>query len=155
MTVFAISRGFGAADFLPWAIVGFAALLVRPQRNLSIAAMLDFAGIGLAWLGLYCLTGDRRLFFPYTIQFAIQAICWLDGRVRHTAIIGSVAGIGLFTVIRVLQSATLSVLVVEWMVAVAVLSLIAALWRQSSRTSVARLTLSALGGLLALAGLAL
>lgn len=140
---------------LPWAIVALAASLAIPRQKLNAVSLIGTIGVGLAWLLLFILTGDRRLFFPYTIHFAIQSICLLDARVHRPALLGGGLSIIIFTAIRVVQGATLAVLSVEWIVAAAVLALITAAWRRSSRSSASCSALSLAGSLLAFAGLLL
>ncbi len=138
----------------PWALEAVVALFAIPRTRLSFAAVLGVAGVGLAWICVFCWTGDRRLFFPYTIQLAVQSICLLDGRVRWPALLGGGTMMLLFTAIRLVQGATLSVLFVEWIVAAGVLALAVTAWRNSARSSAARLGLGLIASLLAYAGLA-
>ena len=139
----------------PWALTGFAALIAVPRNKLSLGTAGGVAGIGLAWICLFFLTGDRRLFFPYTVQFAVQEICLLHGRVSRSALVGAVSSMSLFTAVRLIQGVTLPVLLVEWVVAAAVLAVITVVWRRSPQTTSARLGLALAGSLLACAGLSL
>ena len=77
----------------------------------------------LLWLGLFLGTGDRRLYFCYTMQYAVQLACMFRVRGAGAAIAGGSAVIAAFTAVRIWQEATLSVLIVECLVAAAVLGL--------------------------------
>ncbi|MCX6611855.1 MAG: hypothetical protein NTW74_13495 [Acidobacteria bacterium] len=73
--------------------------------------------ISLLWLGAFVITGDRRLFFPFTMQFAVQALVYWALRSQRLGLIAAAGVVGLFSVIRLVQSATLIVLLVELIVA--------------------------------------
>jgi hypothetical protein len=139
----------------PWVIIGAIPFLAMPRRMRSATSVAGATGIGVAWVLLFCLTGDRRLFFPYTIQVAVQTICLLHGRVRRPALLGGGLAVGLFAAIRVIQGATPAVLAVELLVAGVVLALATAVWRRSSQTPAFRCAISLAGSLLAFAALSL
>ena len=94
------------------------------------------------------LTGDRRLFFPFTIQFALQTAFQ-----RRPKILGCASTVGVFLMIRILQGATFKVLLVEIAVAVVVISLAA--YGKTSGGWVSRLVWAGFGSFLAFLGLAL
>ena len=104
-----------AAIFLPFAII--AVITILGGAPWAIHKKLDLPTLlipALCWLLLFHFTGDRRLFFPYTILFAAH----LALRTTWAHAIGVVV---LFLMIRVLQDAAMNVLLVELIVAIAAL----------------------------------
>lgn len=77
--------------------------------------MLSTTGTSLLWLALFAATQDRRFFFPFTMHYAAAlGQLWRRGLVAGPAVI-----VGVFAVIRLVQSVTLPVLAVELAVAAA------------------------------------
>jgi len=124
-------------------MMGAALLLVRPQ---SARATVLFVAVSLLWLGAFLYTGDRRLYFPFTLQLAMQLIA-LRGN-RH-----GVGLVGLFSVIRLVQGASLIVLAVELVVTGVALGVPALLYRRSAVGEIQRLGYALLASVLAFAGL--
>ena len=73
--------------------------------------------LALIWLLAFKLTGDRRLFFPYSMLFAAAAIA-----AREHWFARGIAAPLLFFAIRIYQDASQSVLLVEAMFMVASLT---------------------------------
>jgi hypothetical protein len=127
---------FGGWHFAAIAVVALAVMLFRDAWGSS--------AISLLWLALYFASGDPRLFFPFSIQFALQC-----GWPRGAMVVAA------FLAIRIAQGATFKVLLVELAVAAAVLAICAGGYARSSRTPRARLGWAAFGSFLAYLGLAL
>lgn len=136
-----------------WALVAGFALLVTHRITPQTTALLAAAAPGLVWVALFEWTGDRRLFFPYTMQYAVQLACLLKerGLSRGLAAAGSV--LTLFFGVRIAQMATRQVLAVEFAVAVGVLSLALAAAGNSHRSIANRMLWGTLSSLLAFLGL--
>lgn len=109
--------------------------------------------ISLLWLLAFVMTGDRRLFFPFTMQFAVQALGYWSLRSQVLGVIAAVGVVGLFSVIRLIQSATLIVLLVEVIVAGVAVWASWAYLRRGSNTQIRRLVAAGIGSVLAFAGL--
>ena len=138
-----------------WAVVGAAAFAVLWLVDFSPLSVLLTVGTSIFWLALFHWTGDRRLFFPYSMQFAVQAACLVRGRVSMPAVIGGGGIVLVFTVIRIIQSATLHVLTVELIVAAAVLAICSYLYGLGSpdKAMQLRTVTATLGSVMAFAGL--
>ena len=99
----------------------------------SLALMVP----SLAWLALSHATGNRELFFPYTMYLASCVALWDSQRAtQRAAWLGPLGGatiVTAFMVIRILQQATLRVLAVEFVVAAAILALVVAAGSWSRR----------------------
>ncbi len=109
--------------------------------------------ISLIWLLAFVMTGDRRLFFPFTMQFAVQALGYWSLRSQRFGMVSAAGVVGLFSVIRLIQSATLIVLLVELVVAAVALWIAGAYYRRGAAGLGRRLVAGAMVSLLAFAGL--
>jgi hypothetical protein len=147
---FLVAAICGAVGGWPFALISLIALLLIPRGALSVKIVALTAAFGLLWLVVYKATGDRRIFFPFAMQFALQMAFF-----RRPMILGWGPIIVAFFVVRILQGATLHVLIVEAAVAFAVglVTLLAA--RRSPETWFAWLGWAGLGSFLAYLGLAL
>lgn len=105
-------------------------------------------GGSLIWLALFCWSGDRRLFFPYAMQFAAQAAYLTRGRFAPGGIIGA------FLLIRVWQAATIGVLAFEFVTAVVIAAFVERIYALSGEGKWVRATAAAIGSALAFASLA-
>jgi hypothetical protein len=106
----------------PWTALGAVAVVVqafvRPQ-----ASRLLLVVPAIVWLGLFHVTGNRELFFPYAMALTAFVSLLLAA---HTPWLGWMAGglmVGSFLVIRVMQQASGRVLAVELAVAAVILVL--------------------------------
>lgn len=135
LTVAAVCWIFGGWHFAAVAAVAMA--LLRFENVWPASA------VSLLWLGLFFASGDARLFFPFSIQYALQL-----------AFPRSAAVAGAFLFIRIVQGATLKVLSVEFAVAAAVLAICSGAYARSSKSLQARIGWAALGSFLAYVGLA-
>ncbi len=115
---------------------------------------------GLLWLALFLWTGDRRLYFCYTMLYAVQLARLRRMQFRQVRGWGRAAGAGFaviaaFLGIRIWQDATAAVLIVELLVAAGVLEL-GIVWRGGQpETPAQRAMVSLAASLAAFAGLAL
>jgi len=124
----AVTHMFGGP---PWTVIGAMTVVAQTLGGARIES-LAFVMPSLAWLALSHATGNRELFFPYTMylascvalrdshqatQQATQQSAWLRP-------LGGAAIVAAFMVIRILQQATVRVLAVEFVVAAAILALV-------------------------------
>ncbi len=124
----------------PWAVLWTLAFLVIARQQ-SPAAALAAAGPAFLWLALFHGTGDRRLFFPFSMHV---------GQASSPVLLAAV-----FFAIRIQQAATLHVLAVELVVAIAVLAIGQAITRQGPPGLRTRTLAAAAVAILALLGLLL
>jgi hypothetical protein len=116
----AIAHVYGGT---PWAIVGMIAFMaqiftqvfsgIRPESLLLVVP-------SLIWLVLFRVTGNRELFFPYTMFLATGVAVRAVERSPWLGMLGGGAVVTAFMVIRVLQNATTRVLAVELVIAAAI-----------------------------------
>ena len=135
----------------PWALIlAFSCLVAISQLN-SLARLASFTVLSLCWLGAYLVTEDRRLFFPFTIQLAMQLYAFHPIRTsRWAAPVGVVL---LFSVIRLIQAASLIVLAVEVLVAAVALVIGAMVFNRIKTGTMQRMLAAAIASFLAFAGL--
>ncbi len=89
-------------------------MLVYAPAVVAVRALALEAVPGLLWLGAFAATGDRRFFFPFTLYYAVVfGQVWAYGFAAGAGLV-----IGLFTMIRIEQMASLRVIAVELLVAV-------------------------------------
>ena len=99
----------------PWTVIAGAALGAIAVVDLRPSA-LAMVVPGLVWLALFRFTGDRELFFPFTISLAsLAALRSGRGGLARGVAGGGLIG-GLFLAIRASQQATAKVLGVEALV---------------------------------------
>lgn len=138
----------------PWTAVGAVAVvvqaLVQPQASRLLLVLP-----AVAWLGLFRLTGNRELFFPYAMALAAFVSLPLAARRTWLGGLGGTLVIGSFVAIRIMQQAGGRVLAVELAVAAVILALVlTAANRVGGRWSIEAAVVAA-ASLLAYAGLAL
>ena len=138
----------------PWTAVGAVAVvvqaLVQPQASRLLLVLP-----AVAWLGLFRLTGNRELFFPYAMALAAFVSLPLAARKTWLGGLGGTLVIGSFVAIRIMQQAGGRVLAVELAVAAVILALVlTAANRVGGRWSIEAAVVAA-ASLLAYAGLAL
>ncbi len=150
--VVAVATLFGGWE---WALMCLIVLVSLWRIEFGVVSVLATVGFSFFWLALYSWTGDRRLFFPYSMQFAVQMGYLLRGRVNHPAIVGGGVLVAVFAAIRTAQLASVGVLIVELVVAAAILVITVHTGGRGSRAASVRVIAGALGSLLAFGGLAL
>ena len=116
----ALTHRFGGP---PWTVIGVVAIVAQMLGGVSIGS-LALVLPSLCWLGLAHATGNRELFFPYTMYLASCVALRGFDRSGSTALLGGGAIVGVFMIIRILQQATPRVLTVEFAVAAAILALV-------------------------------
>lgn len=132
-----------------WALVAAMVLGVQWRVEWNFRSIALTMSTSLLWLAMFAGSEDRRLFFPFTMHLAVMMGWLLEGRVRRAMVWGPALVVGVFVGIRVVQAATIEVLAVELVVAVA--AVVAAVRvRQWGRLAAAMV-----GSLVAFAGLAL
>jgi len=145
-----LSSQFGGR---PWALIALSSLLplqfLSPRIQTQIASLL-LSGL---WLAAHQFTGDVRLFFPFTIHFAVQLAIFLPFSPWRSATLGAGGVILLFTCVRLLQGTSLIVLLVELIVAAVAISVPFALYQAGPPTSLRRISTLFLATLLAYLGL--
>jgi hypothetical protein len=134
----------------PFALISLVAFCWLSRDGFDTTTVLRTASFGIVWLALFQLTGDRRLFFPFTIQFALHTAF-----PRPPKLAGCAGTVAVFLMVRVLQGATFQVLLVETAVAVAVVAVSLAAYAKTSGGWVSRLAWAGFGSFLASLGLAL
>lgn len=137
----------------PWTAVAAVAIVsqafVRPQP-----ARLLLMVPAIAWLGLFHLSGNRELFFPYTMALAAFVSLPLAARGIWLGGLGGGLMIGTFLVIRVVQQAGGRVLAVELAVAAVILAVVLAAATRTRGRGLIEAAVVAAASLLAYAGLA-
>jgi hypothetical protein len=160
----AVAHIFGGP---PWTVIGALAVVAQTLGGVRIES-LALVVPSLAWLALSHATGNRELFFPYTMYLA-SCVALQDSQraAQRAAWLGPLSGaaiVATFMVVRILQQATVRVLAVEFVVAAAILAIVvvAGSWSRRNVTHVAtasqfawRAAIVAASSLLAYASLAI
>lgn len=131
-----------------WAVIGALAFAVW-WRFGSGRGAIPFSVVSGAWLLLFAISGDRRLFFPYAMQFAIQTACMMLALPARVGV--GVSMIAAFLWLRIVQQASREVLLFELVVALGLLALALSFHRIETRGAV----VAAIGSILACLSLAL
>ena len=121
----AVTHMFGGP---PWTVIGAIAVVAQTLGGIRIESLALMVP-SLVWLGLSHATGNRELFFPYTIYLASCVAMRGSDRVDLATWLGPLGGafvVAAFMIIRILQQATVRILVVEFVVAAAILALVVA-----------------------------
>jgi hypothetical protein len=143
----------------PWAIVGmvaFIAQIVTQTFNGFRTDALALVVPSLLWLAFFRGTGNRELFFPYTMYLASGVAVRAAERSPWLGLGGGGLVVAVFMIIRVLQNATSRVLAVELVIAAAILAFALAARAWSRTHTIAQdVALVAVSSLLAYASLAL
>jgi len=138
----------------PWVVLGVLVMLGQIGVDFRMRPLLGLL-VALAWLAAAHLTGNRELFFPYSIALAAHLACQfaVRGRLPAAAAAGLVAGA--FLAIRLVQGASAGVLAVEAAVAATILAAVVTLVPAARRWPWIRSVITAGASLSACAGLAL
>lgn len=145
-----LSSQFGGR---PWAAIALCGLLPLRLLAPSNATLLSSLVLSSFWLAALQYTGDIRLYFPFTLHFATQLGILLPFSPTRSALYGSGGIVLLFSVIRLLQSASLIVLLVELLVAAVAVGLPLMLFHAGPPTPLRRNISLILAALLAYLGL--
>lgn len=143
----------------PWAIVGmiafFAQILTQVFSGIRPESLLVVVP-SLIWLAFFRVTGNRELFFPYTMFLATGVAVRAAERTPWLGMLGGGAVVTAFMILRILQNATSRVLAVELVIAAAILAFAVAMRAMSQRQTISRdAAIVAVSSLLAYASLAL
>ncbi len=141
----AVAAYFGGWE---WALLTLVASACSFRQSIVSALSVSFL-----WLALFCWSGDRRLYFPFAMQFAVQIPFLIDGRVARPWILGGGGTVVLFLLIRIAQSATIKVLVVEAIVATVILVFLHILRGYLGEGTKTRVMAGAIASVLAFIGL--
>lgn len=138
----------------PWTAIGAAAIAALAAIDLRPVA-LALVAPSLVWLACFRLTGNRELFFPFTIHLASLVALRLGRGKPWLGVAGGGLIGGLFLAIRAAQQASAKVLGVECVVAVLILTLVLATLPVTRERSALGGGVVVLASLLAYASLAL
>jgi hypothetical protein len=109
----------------PWTVIGAIAIVAMTLGGARIGSLALMVP-SLVWLGLSYSTGNRELYFPYTMYLAGCVALRIAPASRWIGPVGGAAIVAAFMVIRVLQQATVRVLAVEFVVAAVILACVVA-----------------------------
>jgi len=146
----------------PWTVLTALAIVLQSIAGLTMAGLGRLA-IAFLWLALFAATGNRELFFCFTMTLAAHAATLSPAsQWRQDSLAGALV-VAVFLAFRVAQAATPKVLAVEAAVAVAILAAALLIHHLTARTTTAKPIASQLvltgivsaAGLAAYAGLAL
>ena len=100
----------------------FAIALVALGRTSLNLGQLGLIGFSLIWLVMSRLSGQRELFFPFTMFLATYVALFLSDRTLWLGWLGGLMVVSSFIVIRFQQFATVRVLAVELAVATVIVA---------------------------------
>ena len=131
----AVTHCFGGP---PWTVIGALAVVAQTFGGVRLES-LALVAPSLLWLALANATGNRELFFPYTMYLASCVAVGAAARSRWSGPLGGGLVVAAFMIIRILQQATIRVLAVEFVVATAILAfvLVAVSWGRRHVSAVA------------------
>ena len=138
-----------------WVLLSFVVLVALWHAEFAVVPILTTIGVSYFCLALFHWTSDRRIFFPYAMQLAVQMPDVMKGLVSKPALVGGGGIIAVFMLIRITQSATAGVLLVELFIAITILTLVSKICPQSVRGPGTRVIIGVLGSALAFVGLAI
>jgi len=107
----------------PWAVILLLILVVHAFTDRRLAGLAVVVP-AFGWLALFRLTGNRELFFPFSMYLAAHVTLLLDRRSLQQGAMGGIAVVVAFLAVRCFQRATGPVLAVELVVAAGILGLI-------------------------------
>ena len=153
LTVVTLVAIAGLVGGWEWALVFGFVLLVTHRIRPYTTALLGAAAPGLFWVVMFYWSGDRRLFFPCTMQYAVQLTCLLRERGVSRAVAAAGSVLTLFVGIRLTQMVTRPVLAVELVVATVVLVIVLGVSETGPIRISRRMLMGAIGSVLAFLGL--
>jgi hypothetical protein len=146
----AVAHLFGGP---PWVALGVVACIAQVMVDFRLRPLLNIVP-ALGWLAASRATGNRELFFPYAMYLAAHVASQFAGRGWKPVAAAGGTVVAAFLAIRVLQDATLQVLAVELVVAVAILAAVTALLAATGKRPWDEVVLATLASFAAYAGLA-
>jgi hypothetical protein len=109
----------------PWTALGAVAVVVQAVVRPDASRLLLLVP-AVVWLGLFRVTGNRELFFPYAMALTAFVILPLAARAAWQGRLAGGLLVGAFLAIRIAQQAGGRVLAVELAVAAVILGLVLA-----------------------------
>jgi hypothetical protein len=146
-----VAQAVGGA---PWTLVAMVAVVTLSLSGPDVES-LACAASALIWLVAFHVTGDRELFFPYSMHLAAATICRTGGHGATAAIVAGAAVAATFLGVRVWQQASAQVLAVECAVVAAIVGVAGLLGGWLPRTRANQAAITAAAAVAAYAGLAL
>jgi bacteriorhodopsin len=107
----------------PWAVMVLIVLVVHAyadRRYVSLALIIP----AFSWLAFFRMSGNRELFFPYSMYLAAHVAVLFDKRSGWSGAFGGMLIVAVFLALRYFQLATWPVLMLELAVAAGILSII-------------------------------
>ncbi len=145
-----------------WLVAGpewFAVYLIAIyllDRSLSSVKLTLVATLpSLIWLGLSVATGNRELYFPFSIFLATQTGFAYSSADVWRGTVFSLFVLGGFLVVRSLQDASSTVLLLEFGVALTILQIALLMYLASRRGILTGITLAAIASVAGFVGLAI
>ncbi len=138
----------------PWSVFCLIPLIAHALTDLRAKSLVILVP-SLGWLVLYRVTGNRELFFPYSMYLSTYVALLLCNRTFWLGSLGGSLAVSTFLTLRYLQEAPLRVLAVECGVAVMILAFTLIVYALSPRTISSRAVIAAGASLLAYGCLAI
>ncbi len=138
----------------PWVAIGVLACVMQVVGDFRLRPLLGIAP-ALAWAAMHHVTGNRELFFPYSMYLAAHIASQFAGRGWIGSATAGATVVVAFLGIRAVQDATARVLAVEFAVALAILAAVVFSLMATEKRPGAAVVVAALASLAAYAGLAL
>lgn len=138
----------------PWVALGVLAVTAQVVADFRVGPLVGLAP-AVGWAALHHATGNRELFFPYSMALAAHLAGQFTSRGRATATAAGGLAVAAFLAIRLTQRATAGVLAVELAVAAAILAVTVVVLERTSPRPWARVAVATAASLAAYAGLAL
>jgi len=132
----------------PWAVLGAIAIVPMAFTDCRTSSLaLIASSVGLVVLAR--LTGNRQFFFPYTMYLASIVFVQLCDRNFWRGVLGGIAVLAAFLVVRTQQHATARVLFIEFIVATSIIVSTMFAYSFSPRHAVSRVVINIGAALLA------
>jgi hypothetical protein len=138
----------------PWVVLLVMTLVAQSFTDLRVKS-LALVAPSLLWVALFRVTGNRELFFPYSMYLAAHVSLLFCSRTFWLGSLGGALVVTAFLAVRFLQDATLRVLAVEFGVAVAILPLALIAYAFSPNNSASRAVIVIVASLIAYACLSI
>jgi len=134
----------------PWVVLLVMTLVAQSFTDLRVKS-LALVAPSLIWVALFRVTGNRELFFPYSMYLAAHVSLLFCSRKYWLGSLGGTLVVTAFLAVRFLQDATLRVLAVEFGVAVGILAFTFLAYAFSPRIVASRAVLVIVASLIAYA----
>jgi hypothetical protein len=134
----------------PWAFICMLALLTQCFNDLRLKSLMLIAP-SLDWTAAFHWTGNRELFFPFSIYLAAYVAVVLSRRNAWLGLLGGTIVTAAFVVVRIRQFATVPVLAVEIAAASVILVLALVAYAFSPKSNFACFAVCGMASLIAYA----